>query len=254
MSDIGIETRALAFSYPDGTIALDGVSFRAAAGECVGLLGANGAGKSTILELLAGLLPGFRGEAWVAGVAVARSNLRELRRRLGFVFQDPDDQLFSSSVGEDVAFGPRNLGLDEAEVEARAGRALEAVGIAHLVDRPPFRLSGGEKRAAAIAAAISMDPEVLLLDEPTSALDPRARRRTMGLIASLGQTRLVATHDMDLALELCDRVVVLAKGKIAAEGAAGDVLLDARLMEGCGLELPLSVSACRACRSGARTT
>lgn len=253
MSDISIEVHSLSYAYPDGTKALEDVSFGVARGECMGLLGANGAGKSTVLELLAGLLPGFSGEVLVAGQPLRREYLYELRRRLGYVFQDPDDQLFSASVWEDVAFGPRNLGLVEPEVEARTERALAAVGIAQLADRPPFRLSGGEKRAAAIASTLSMEPEILLLDEPTSALDPRARRRIMTLVAALPQTRLVATHDLDLALELCHRVVILSRGSLAAVGPARDILLDEDLMAECGLEPPLSVSACRACKARDRS-
>jgi len=239
MRPVDLELDSVSFAYPDGTPALEGVSLRVARGECLGLVGANGAGKSSLLALVSGLEAASSGLIRVGELVLGRSGARELRRTLGLSFQDPDDQLFSASVREDVAFGPRNLGLSEPEVEARTARALEAVGAAHLADRPPYRLSGGEKRAAALATVLAMEPGLLLLDEPTAGLDPRARRGLMRLVRSLPQTRLVASHDLDLVLELCDRVVVLARGKVAAEGLPGEVLLDEGLMERCGLELPL---------------
>jgi len=247
MSGVRIEARGLGYAYPDGGLALDGVSFDAAAGECVGLVGPNGAGKSTLLLMLVGILFPSCGEIAVDGEAMTRHTLSRARRRLGFAFQDPDDQLFMATVAEDVAFGPRNMGLSEDEVGLRARSALETVGIAHLADRPPFRLSGGEKRAAAIATVLAMGPDALILDEPTASLDPRSRRRLMALLAGLPHTRIVATHDIDFAYELCDRVVVLAGGKVEAEGAAEDILGDAGLMARSGLERPRALEPCPRC-------
>ncbi len=247
MSGVRIEARSLGFAYPDGQAALDGVSFAAGPGECVGLVGPNGAGKSTLLLLLVGILFPSRGEVLVGGEALARRGLAAARRRLGFAFQDPDDQLFMTTVGEDVAFGPRNMGLPESEVAQRVSDALSTVGIAHLADRPPFRLSGGEKRAAAIATVLSMGPEALILDEPTSSLDARSRRRLIGLLAGLPHTRIVATHDIDMARELCDRVVVLSEGRVEAEGPTDEILGDEALMERVGLERPRALLPCPRC-------
>jgi uncharacterized protein (TIGR00268 family) len=250
MSGVKIEVRGLGFDYPDGFHALDDVSFDAAPGECLGLVGPNGAGKSTLLLLLVGILNPSRGKIIVGGEELTARSLKSVRRRLGFAFQDPDDQLFMPTVGADVAFGPRNMGLSEEEVSARTGRALETVGIAHLADRPPFRLSGGEKRAAAIATVLAMEPEALILDEPTSSLDPRSRRRLLELLSSLPHTRIVATHDIDFAYELCDRVIVLSRGRVCAEGPGAAILGDADLMEQSGLELPRGLLPCPRC--GAR--
>ncbi len=247
MSGIRMEAEGLGYSYPDGTGAVRGISFDVAAGECVGLVGANGAGKSTLLQLLVGLLWPDSGSIRIAGAPLSKAVLAEARRRLGYVFQDPDDQLFMTSVEADVAFGPRNMGLSETEVSERCRSALEVVGIAHLADRPSFRLSGGEKRAVAIASVLSMGPEALILDEPTAALDPRARRRLMAILAGLPQTRLVATHDIDLVYEMCDRVIVLSAGKVLAEGPARVLLAAPALLDEAGLEPPLALLACPRC-------
>ncbi|HRY73431.1 MAG TPA: ABC transporter ATP-binding protein [Spirochaetia bacterium] len=242
-----IEAQGLCYAYPDGTSALDSVSFSIPRGECVGLVGANGAGKSTLLMLLAGLAFARSGTISLGGEVVERRSLASIRRKLGFVFQDPDDQLFMTTVRDDVAFGPRNMGLPPEEVAERCAQALATVGIPHLAGRPPFRLSGGEKRAAALASILSMEPEALALDEPTAALDPRARRRLIGILGGLPQTRLVATHDIDLVYELCDRVIVLSGGRIAAFGPTDLVVGDEALMERAGLEPPLALQACPRC-------
>jgi cobalt/nickel transport system ATP-binding protein len=239
MSHHIVEARELSFAYADGTRALDGVSFRIEHGESVAIVGANGAGKSTLLLHLVGCLVPTAGAVRVGDVPLAKATLAMVRRAVGMVFQDPDDQLFMPTVFEDVAFGPANQGLLPDEIEARAQRALEAVGAAHLRDRPPYRLSIGEKRRVAIATALSTSPDILVLDEPTSSLDPRSRRQLIALLSRFSHTKILATHDLDLVLELCDRTIVLARGRIAADGRTEELLRDRALLEANGLELPL---------------
>ena len=235
------EARDVHYTYPDGTRALDGVTFRIGHGESVGVIGANGAGKSTLLLLLLGVLFADSGEVRVGDIVVTPRTLPHIREHVGMVFQDPDDQLFMGTVFEDVAFGPRNLGLEEPEVERRVAEALATVGIAHLRDRAPYRLSGGEKRAAGIATILSMEPDILVLDEPTAGLDPRARRRVIQLLRGFDHTRIVTSHDLDMVLDVCSRVIVLADGRVAADGPADRILRDEPLLLSCGLELPLSL-------------
>ena len=235
------EARDVHYTYPDGTRALDGVTFRIGHGESVGVIGANGAGKSTLLLLLLGVLLADSGEVRIGDIAVTKRTLPHIREHVGMVFQDPDDQLFMGTVFEDVAFGPRNLGLEEPEVERRVAEALATVGIAHLRDRAPYRLSGGEKRAAGIATILSMEPDILVLDEPTAGLDPRARRRVIQLLRGFDHTRIVTSHDLDMVLDVCSRVIVLADGRVAADGPAAGILHDEPLLLSCGLELPLSL-------------
>ncbi len=233
-----VELRGLAHTYPDGTAALRGVDLRVAAGERVALVGANGAGKSTLLAHLNGLLLPAAGQVLIAGVVVAPASLREIRRRVGYVFQQADDQLFMPTVQDDVAFGPANLGLDEAAVRACVHAALDRVGALHLATRAPWRLSGGEKRAVAIAGVLAMAPEVLVLDEPSSDLDPAARRRLIELLQSLPQTLLLATHDLALARAVCPRVLVLHEGRVHADGTPAALFADAALLRHCRLEAP----------------
>jgi cobalt/nickel transport system ATP-binding protein len=247
MSHHIVEAAGLSFSYPDGTRALDGVSFRIEHGESVAIVGANGAGKSTLLQHLNGCLVPASGTVRVGDYPITKANLAAVRRSVGMVFQDPDDQLFMPTVFDDVAFGPLNLGLPEGEVETRVTAALATVGAAHLRDRPPYRLSGGEKRAVAIATVLSMSPDVLVLDEPTASLDPRSRRQLIQLLSKFAHTKIIATHDLDLVLELCGRTIVLEGGKVAADGRASEILRDRELLERCGLELPLRLQACPAC-------
>lgn len=235
------EARDVRYTYPDGTRALDGVTFRIGHGESVGVIGANGAGKSTLLLLLLGVLLADSGEVRVGDMTVTKRTLPHIREHVGMVFQDPDDQLFMGTVFEDVAFGPRNLGLEEPEVERRVANALDTVGISHLRDRAPYRLSGGEKRAAGIATVLSMEPDILVLDEPTAGLDPKARRRVIGLLRGFDHTRIVTSHDLDMVLDVCTRVIVLADGRVAADGPADEILRDEPLLLACGLELPLSL-------------
>jgi len=247
MSHHLVAVKDLHFSYPDGTPALDGVTFTLHHGEAVGLVGGNGAGKSTLLLHLAGVLAPRSGEVRVGDWPVTPGTLREVRRSVGLVFQDPDDQLFMPTVEDDVAFGPRQLGLDEREVEARVQDALARVGAIHLRRRAPHRLSGGEKRAAAIAAVLAMAPSVLVLDEPSSNLDPAARRALIGQLRAFEHTKIVASHDLDLVLEVCQRTIVLAGGKVAADGPTAEVLSDDALLARARLERPLRLQGCPRC-------
>ncbi len=239
-----LEVRDLSYAYEEGQIALAGITLEIADGERVGLVGPNGAGKSTLLLSLVGLL-GATGTVVVDGVTLSRKTTREVRAKVGLVFQDPDDQLFMPTVGEDVAFGPRQMGLDEDEVRERVRAALAAVGLEGFEERVPYRLSGGERRAASLATVLSMRPRLLALDEPTNGLDPRARRRVLGLLCSRSDACLLATHDLESVLELCSRVVLLDEGRVVAEGAPRTVLADAELLRAHGLEVPLSIRLAR---------
>jgi len=241
------EVKDLYYTYPDGREALNGVSFRIHHGESVGIVGANGAGKSTLLMLLVGVLYPCKGEVLVGEMPVVKKTLPLIRQRVGMVFQDPDDQLFMPTVYDDVAFGPRNYKLDEQEVERRVIQSIEKVGIAHLKDRAPYKLSGGEKRAAAIATILSMIPDILAMDEPTSALDPKSRRRLITLLKSFSHTKIIATHDLDMVFELCERTIVLKDGKVITDGPTAGILTDMDLMDNCGLEVPLSLQNCPVC-------
>ena len=231
-----IRTTRLRHVYPDGRPALAGVSFDVRAGERVALVGPNGAGKTTLFLRLCGVLPGVPGEAAVAGLDPADpSHRRKLPGIVGVVFQNPDDQLFSATVLEDVMFGPLNLGATPDQARARAGEALKQVGLTGSEDRPPHKLSGGEKRRAALAGVLAMRPAVLLLDEPSMFLDPRGRRELIGLLDALPGTLVIATHDLGLVLDTCARVVVLDTGTVVADGATADVFADSDLMARHGL-------------------
>ncbi len=238
-----IFVEGLVYSYPGGIPALRGVSFEVGAGERVGLIGPNGAGKSTLFLCLLGLLEGANGSARVAGIDVnGGKDMLELRRRTGLVFQDPDDQLFNPTVIEDAAFGPLNLGASEEEAVRRAGEALAGVGLPdELFSRPPHHLSAGQRRRVAMAGILAMEPEVILLDEPTSDLDPGGRKRLAGLLKSLPQAMMVASHDLEFVLSVCSRVLLLDSGVVAARGDPRDVMADVELMESHGLEKPHSL-------------
>lgn len=238
MSRPAVELQNVTFAYPDGTEALRGISCRIEAGEAVGLVGGNGAGKSTLLQHLNGCLSPSSGDVLIGGDPVTRDTLAEIRRRVGVVFQDPDDQLFMPTVFDDVAFGPLNLELPADEVENRIRSALERVGMPHLADRPPHKLSGGEKRAVSIATVLAVSPDILVLDEPSSNLDPRGRRRLIELLRGLEQTRMIATHDLEMVVEVCERVIVLDQGRVITEGPTCDILNDEELMLKHGLERP----------------
>jgi cobalt/nickel transport system ATP-binding protein len=237
-----IEVHQLSYAYPEGRLALDGLSFVVDPGESVGLVGPNGAGKTTLFLCLTGVLPPSAGVLRVAGLDVRDpAQRRQLPRHAGIVFQDSDDQLFCATVLDDVAFGPLNLGLPAHEVRLRVAGALERVGMAGSQDRVPLHLSGGEKRRIALAGVLAMRPSVLLLDEPSMFLDPRGRRELLALLAGLEGTKVIAAHDLELVLASCRRVLVLDRGRIAADGPAAEVLGDAALMEAHGLEVPWSL-------------
>lgn len=236
-----VEVRDLTFAYADGTPALRGVSFAVAEGECVGIIGPNGAGKSTLLLHLNGVLPETpdgSGAVRVFGAPITRANLYEIRRTVGLLFQDPDDQLLCPTVGEDVAFGPRQLGLGGPELGARVAAALARVGLAGFEARSAHHLSRGEKRRVCLAGLLACESRVLVLDEPTSELDPRGRRELEALLASIPATTLVATHDLEMVVELCSRVVVLDRGQVVASGETVALLGDEALMLAHGLERP----------------
>ena len=232
-----IQARGLTFGYAAGAQVLRGLDLTVAHGERVAVLGPNGAGKTTLMLHLNGILRGA-GELEVAGLAVGPDTLPALRARVGLVFQDPDDQLFMPTVADDVGFGPRNLGLDETAVTARTAAALAAVRMEHAAGRAPHQLSMGERRRVAIAGVLAMDPRLLVLDEPSANLDPRARRELLDLLAALGRTQLVVTHDLPFAAELCERAVILSGGRIAADGPTRAILADAELLARHDLELP----------------
>jgi cobalt/nickel transport system ATP-binding protein len=236
-----IQVVNLSYRYHDGTQALRGVSFSVAQGECVGLLGPNGSGKSTLLLHLNGLLPdrpGSNGAVQILGQPVTSDNLDTVRRQVGLLFQDPDDQLFCPSVEEDVAFGPHQLGLSEAEVKARVQTALAQAGLAGFGHRATHHLSQGEKRRACLAGVLACEPTVLVLDEPTSDLDPRGRREFKALLRQIPATKVIATHDLELVVELCSRAIILDDGAVVAEGPVAELLNNEELMLAHGLERP----------------
>jgi cobalt transport protein ATP-binding subunit len=233
-----LHVEGLAYAYPGGRQALFGVDLSLEPGERVAVLGPNGAGKTTLVLHLNGLLLPGAGSVEVGGLPVVPANLREVRRRVGIVFQDPDDQLFMPTVGADVAFGPANLGLAGAELDQRVADALAQVGMAEHAERAPHQLSAGERRRAAVATVLAMEPDVLVLDEPSSHLDPRGRRQLADLLLGLPQTMVLVTHDLPYALELCPRSVVLDGGVVVADGPTRDLLGDAALLAAHGLELP----------------
>jgi cobalt/nickel transport system ATP-binding protein len=240
MSD-AIQITNLQYRYHDGTVALAGVNLRVAAGECVGLLGPNGSGKSTLLLHLNGILPekpGGGGQVKIMGETVGKQNLEKIRRQVGLVFQDPDDQLFCPLAGEDVAFGPQQLGLSEAEIAVRVSDALARVGLAGFGRRATHHLSHGEKRRLCLAGVLACNPEILALDEPTSDLDPRGRREFKALLRQIPATKLMATHDLELVVEMCSRVVVLDRGSVVADGPTRELLNNEELMLAHGLERP----------------
>ncbi|UBU14247.1 energy-coupling factor ABC transporter ATP-binding protein [Nonomuraea gerenzanensis] len=233
-----LEVRQLAYAYPDGTQALFGVDLTIGRGERVALLGPNGAGKTTLVMHLNGILTAGHGSVTVAGTPVGKGTLKEVRQRVGLVFQDPDDQLFMPTVRDDVAFGPANAGLRGAELDRVVTGALERVGMLEAADRPPHHLSFGQRRRVAVATVLAMAPEILVLDEPSSNLDPAARRELAEILRSLDVTVLMVTHDLPYALELCERSLILSGGVIAADGPTRELLADTDLLARHRLELP----------------
>jgi energy-coupling factor transporter ATP-binding protein EcfA2 len=239
-----LEVKGLSYSYPDGKPALRGVSLHAAAGECIGIVGPNGAGKSTLLLHLNGILPDNddrHGEVTVGGSPITASNLHEVHRSVGLLFQDPDDQLFCPTVREDVAFGPVQFGYPAGEIDRIVRDALRQVGLEGFEGRSPHHLSGGEKQRVCLAGILACSPGILVLDEPTSDLDPRGRRDLARLIRGLPATRIIASHDLELVVDLCSRVYLLDGGEVAAEGQTVTLLSNEELMLAHGLEKPHSL-------------
>lgn len=232
-----LEFRNVSFSYEPGIPVIDNLSFHIRKGETVGLIGANGAGKSTIMKLMLGLLPA-QGEILVDGMPVTKQNLSVIRQKIGFVLQDSDNQMFMPTVYEDMIFGPRNYGLTREEADARVDRVLKELGLESLKHRHNHKISGGEKRMAAIATILAMEPEMIVMDEPSTALDPVNRRRVISTINSRKETKLIASHDLDMILDTCQRVILLNHGRIVADGEAETVLRDRALLEANRMELP----------------
>ena len=247
MSHHIVQAENLAYTYPDGNNALKNISFLITHGESVAIVGANGAGKSTLLMHLNGhLLPG-KGSLRIGDFPLTKETVHNIRRSVGMVFQDSDDQLFMPTVYDDVAFGPLNMGLPADVVNERVKSTLETVGVLHLINRPTHRLSGGEKRSVAIATVLSMSPDILVMDEPTSNLDPKARRRLINLLKSFKHTKIIATHDLDMALDICERTIIIREGEVVADGKSIDILNNESLLSESNLEKPLRFQGCPVC-------
>lgn len=247
MSHHIVEVKDLNYTYPDDTPALNGVSFRITHGESVAIIGANGAGKSTLLLHLNGYLAPTEGMVRIGDFPLTKETIEDVRRTVGMIFQDPDDQLFMPTVFDDVAFGPLNLGLPPDEIEDRVEDALKRVNSLHLKNRRPFRLSGGEKRAVAIATVLAMAPDILVMDEPSTGLDPKSRRQLINLLKSFYHTKIIATHDLDLVLDLCERAIVLHNGQIMADGPTAEIFQNNELLHRSHLEKPLRMQGCPVC-------
>lgn len=229
------------YTYADGSLALDNVSFVVRQGEAVALVGPSGAGKSTLLLCLSGFLFPQRGDIYIEGTRLTKKNVREIRKRIGLIFQNPDDQLFMPTLYDDIAFGLLNRGVEGEELDKRVRNAIEERGLKGLEKKFPGRLSGGQKRLASLASVLVMEPEILLTDEPSSNLDPKSRRDLINNLASLKNTRIIASHDLEMALDLCKRAILLDRGKIAADGDAAVIMSDRKLMEDHSLEVPHSL-------------
>jgi len=236
-----IEFSNVSFSYEKDRKVLDSISFCIKPGESVGLIGANGAGKSTIMRLCLGLLYPTEGSISVCGLPVLKENLPQIRKKIGFVLQDSDDQMFMPTVFDDMMFAPLNYGMDRKDAEAKVDSVLASLGLEELKHRYNHRISGGEKRMAAIATILAMDPEIILMDEPTAALDPYNRRTVINTIRELPQTKLLTSHDLDMILDTCSRVILLSGGRVKADGPAEEILTDRQLLESCRMELPLCI-------------
>lgn len=243
MKDITVDVEGLSFGYEKGAGILSQITLHAARSDSIGLIGANGVGKSTLLKLLVGLYLDFEGTIRIGGVPVEKSTLPEIRSRIGYVFQDSDSQLFMTTAYEDVAFAPRNYGLPEDEVQSAVERALRLTGIEHLKDKQIYKMSGGEKKLVSIATILSMTPDVILMDEPSVTLDPRNRRNLIHILNSFGQLKIIASHDLDLILDTCERTVLMSDGRIIRDGATKDILTDRALLEANGLELPFCLQS-----------
>lgn len=249
MSHHRVEMKNVSYQYPDGNRGIRQVTMLLHHGESVGIIGANGAGKSTLLMLLLGILFPEEGEVLIGDIKLTGKTLSMIRQHVGLVMQQADDQLFMTTVYDDVAFGPRNEGLEEAEVAIRVSDALRTVGLSHLETRSPYKLSGGEKKSVSIATVLAMNPDILLMDEPTAGLDPQARRRLIHLLNCFNHTKIITSHDLDMILDTCSRVLVLKDGTLVADGNPKELLSSAQQMEEWGLELPLSLAKCPKCNA-----
>lgn len=239
MSVINIDVENVSFGYEKGTQILSHISLHATESDSIGLIGANGVGKSTLLKLLVGLYLNFEGSVRIEDMPVEKSTLSLIRSRIGYVFQDSDSQLFMNTAYEDIAFAPRNYGLSESEVQSRVDRALCLTGIEHLRDKQIYKMSGGEKKLVSIATILSMTPDIILMDEPSIALDPGNRRNLIRILNSINNLKIIASHDLDLILDTCERTVLMADGKIVCDRPTKEILTDRELLEANGLELPL---------------
>ena len=239
MEQVGIDIEQLSFRYETGVEILKDITFHATGDESIGLIGANGVGKSKLLKMLVGLNLDYEGMIRVEGIPVKKDTLAEIRSKIGYVFQDSENQLFMNTVYEDVAFAPRNYGLSEHEVAERVKDALEQTGISHLKDRPIYKMSGGEKKLASIATILSMTPDIILMDEPSIALDPKNRRNLIRILNSFHYLKIIASHDLDMILDTCSRTILMSDGKMIADGRTEDILYDKELLENYNLELPL---------------
>ena len=237
-----LEIEHLLFSYNRGKTILSDLTIKAGEQETIGLIGANGVGKSTLLKLLVGLLDGYEGRISINHQELNKKNLADIRKQAGYVFQDSESQLFLSTVYEDVAFGPENYGYSPAETEKKVMEALKKVHMEELKDRPVYGLSGGEKKLAAIATILSMSPSIILLDEPTVALDPQNRRNLIRILNEMQSLKIIASHDLDMVWDTCERTILLADGRVIKDGATEEILRDKVLLEENGLELPLSLT------------
>lgn len=239
MNNIKIDINNVSFGYEAGCEILKDISFSACGSESIGLIGANGVGKSTLLRLLVGLNLGFDGEIRIGDISVNKMNLANIREKMGYVFQDSDSQLFMSNVYDEIAFAPRNYGLNEDEVKKRVDDALKSIHIEYLRERMIYKMSGGEKKMVSIATILGMKPDIILMDEPSIALDPRNRRNLINILNESSHLKIIASHDLDMILEVCERVILMSDGRILKDAPANEVLTDKKLLLNAGLELPL---------------
>lgn len=245
MSNINIDVENVSFGYEKGTEILSQISLHASGADSIGIIGANGVGKSTFLKLLVGLYLDFEGTIRIEDTIVQKSTLPLIRSKIGYVFQDSDSQLFMTTAYDDIAFAPRNYGLSESEVQSRVEQALRLTGIEHLRDKQIYKMSGGEKKLVSIATILSMTPDIILMDEPSIALDPRNRRNLIRILNSFEHLKIIASHDLDLILDTCERTILMSNGRIICDGPTKEILTDKELLEANGLELPFCLQGAR---------
>lgn len=243
MKKIVVNLENITYRYPDKFKAIEDLSFSVKEGEKIGLIGANGAGKSTILKLLTGLFISEEGKISIDSIELNKNNLKEIRRKIGFIFQDSDSQLFMNTVYDDIAFGLRSMGMSEEKVSEKVDKILKKLSIEYLKDKSIYKLSGGQKRIISIAGILVMKPEIIIMDEPTCALDPKYRRIFINILKDLQQTQIIATHDLDMIMDTCSRVIILNEGKVVADGKSDELLKEKKLLEMSNLELPLSLQS-----------